>query len=196
MIDLFAAFGLSASAGLNAYLPMLIVAVSARMGLFTLNAPFDIMTNTYVIGALAVMTVIEMLVDKVPAVDTINDVISTLIRPAAGAVLFAASTNIVSDVSPVFSMVLGLLAAGSVHAAKTAARPAVTATTAGIGNPIVSILEDVLAAFTTLMAMFLPWVVLIIFVTAILIIMQARARRRAKLRARYERYDRFDRYRR
>lgn len=194
MIDLFAAFGLSASAGLNAYLPMLIVAISARMGLFTLNAPFDIMTNTWVIGVLAVLTVVEMLVDKIPAVDTVNDVISTLIRPAAGAVLFAASTNIVSDVSPVISMVLGLLAAGSVHAAKTTVRPAVTATTAGMGNPIVSILEDVFAAFTTLMAVFLPWVVLIIFVVAALVILQWRTRRRARRRARYDFYDR--RYRR
>lgn len=177
MVDIFSAFGLSASAGLNAYLPLLIVAVCTRLGLFELNAPFDVMGSWWVIGALVVLTLIEVFVDKIPAVDTANDVINTVIRPAAGAVLFAASANVVTDISPVLSLVLGLLTAGGVHAAKTMARPAVTVTTAGVGNPVVSTLEDLLAAVTSLLAVLLPWLAAIIALTGIVLFLWWRIRR-------------------
>lgn len=127
--SVFQAFGLSASAGLNAYLPLLIVSVTAKIGLFELNEPFDVMTSWWVIGVLLVLTLIEVFVDKIPAVDTINDLINTFVRPAAGALLFAATTNVVTEIPPVVSIILGLLVAGGVHAAKATARPLVTATT-------------------------------------------------------------------
>src|SRR5690554_1125887 len=177
MVDVFSAFGLSASAGLNAYLPLLIVAVCTRLGLFELNPPFDVMGSWWVIGTLAVLTLIEVLVDKIPAVDTANDVINTVVRPAAGAVLFAASANVVTELSPVLSLVLGLLVAGGVHAAKTMARPAVTVTTAGIGNPVVSAIEDVLSAVTALLAVLLPWLAAIIALTGIVMFLRWRIRR-------------------
>src|SRR5688500_5289740 len=127
--SVFQAFGLSASAGLNAYLPLLIVSVTARLGIFKLNEPFDVMTSWWVIGALTVLTLIEVFVDKITAVDTVNDVINTLVRPAAGALLFASTTNVVTEIPPVVSIILGLLVAGGVHAAKATARSMVPATT-------------------------------------------------------------------
>jgi hypothetical protein len=177
MLDIFAAFGLSASAGLNAYLSLLIVAVSAKLGVFTLNEPFDVMTSWWVIGVLIVLTLIEILVDKIPAVDTINDVINTIIRPAAGAVLFAASANVVTEISPVLSLILGLVVAGSVHAVKATVRPVVTATTAGTGNPVVSTVEDVLAAVTALVSVLIPWLVLLIAAIGIVMFLRWRIRR-------------------
>lgn len=180
MVNIFAAFGLSASAGLNAYLPLLIVAVAGRLGAFQLNEPFDALTSLWAIGVLVVLTLIEMTVDKVPAVDTVNDIINTVIRPAAGAVLFASSTNAISDLSPTLAIVLGLLVAGGVHAVKTTARPAVTATTAGIGNPVVSAIEDALALITSLMAVLLPWLVGVILAIGVLIILLWRPRRRRR----------------
>lgn len=184
-MDIFSAFGLSASAGLNAYLPLLIVSVSARLGAFELREPFDVMESWWIIGVLAVLTLIEIFVDKIPAVDTVNDVISTIIRPVAGAILFAASAHVVTDISPVFSAVLGLLTAGGVHAAKTMARPAVTATTAGVGNPIVSTVEDIIAAITSLLAVVLPWMVLLVAVTGIVMFLRWRMRRADRRAARY-----------
>ncbi len=73
--------------------------------------------------------------DKVPAVDSVNDVIQTVIRPTAGAILFAASGNVISQMSPVLAMICGLLAAGGVHAVKATVRPVMTATTGGRGEP-------------------------------------------------------------
>ncbi len=157
MIDILASFGLSSAAGLNAYLPLLIVGLLARYtDLITLNHPWDLLQNPWVLGLLTLLLIIEMVADKVPAVDTFNDAIQTFIRPTAGAILFAASNHIISDMSPVLALALGLLAAGSMHAVKATARPVVTATTAGVGNPIVSFIEDVISVIITLTAIILP----------------------------------------
>jgi len=177
MTGIFTAFGLSASAGLNAYLPLLIVAVCAKLNVFKLQEPFDVMTSWWVIGVLAVLLIVEMFVDKVPAADTVNDIINTVIRPAAGAILFAASANIVTDINPVLSVILGLLVSGSVHAVKATARPVVTATTAGIGNPVVSTIEDIVSGITSLVAILLPWLVLLIATSGIVLVLWWRLRR-------------------
>lgn len=175
--SIFSAFGLSASAGLNAYLPLLIVSVAAKLGVFKLEAPFDVMKSWWVIGALVVLLLIEMFVDKVPAVDTINDIINTFVRPVAGAILFAASANVITDLSPAISIILGLLMAGSVHVAKATARPVITATTAGVGNPVISTVEDMIAAVTSLLAVLLPGLILLVAALGVVTFLWWRMRR-------------------
>ena len=133
--DIAGAMGLSTSAGLNAYLPLLVVALAARYtDLIQLNEPWDVITSGWVIAALAVLLLIEMTVDKIPVVDTINDSIQTIGRPLAGAVLFAASSGVVGDLHPVVAFSAGLIIAGGVHTVKTVTRPAVTAATGGMGT--------------------------------------------------------------
>jgi hypothetical protein len=157
LTNVFSAFGLSSAAGLNAYLPLLVVALTARFtNLIQLNEPWDVLTSWWVIGVLVLLLVIEMTVDKVPAVDTINDGINTFIRPVAGAILFAASSGAVGDVHPVLALICGLLVAGGVHAVKATARPVVTATTGGLGNWLVSLSEDVLSFVTAVLAILVP----------------------------------------
>ena len=120
---------------------------------FTLSSPWDALTSWWVIGALAVLTLIEFFADKAPAVNHVNDAIQTFVRPAAGAILFAASTGAVTNIHPIVAMIAGLLVAGGVHTAKAAAvRPAVTVTTGGVGNIPVSIAEDIVAAFISIAA--------------------------------------------
>jgi hypothetical protein len=155
---IFSAFGLSASAGLNAYIPLLVVAFLARFtNLIKLNHPWDTLTSWWVIGLLVVLSVIEFFADKFPAVNHINDIIQTFVRPAAGAVVFAASAKVVSDVHPVLAMGAGILIAGGVHVVKAAAvRPAVTVTTGGAGNIPVSILEDVISTFLSILSIVIP----------------------------------------
>ncbi len=85
LTGIFSAFGLSASAGLNAYIPLLVVALLARFtDLIKLNHPWDTLTSWWVIGLLVVLSVIEFFADKFPAVNHINDIIQTFVRPAAG----------------------------------------------------------------------------------------------------------------
>jgi hypothetical protein len=170
---ILSAFGLSASAGLNAYVPLLIVALVARFtNWIELGETWNALTSWWVIGALIVLGLIEFFADKVPAVNHINDVVQTFIRPTAGAVLFAASTDVVTNIHPVIALIAGLLISGSVHAVKSAAiRPAVTATTGGTGNIPVSIAEDLLATVLSILAVVIPVIIaaLIVLVTAWLI---------------------------
>lgn len=158
LTGIFSAFGLSASAGLNAYIPLLMIALLARFtNLFTLASPWDTLTNGWVIGALVVLSVVEFFADKFPAVNHVNDLIQTLVRPVAGAIAFAASAQVLTDVNPALSLVAGLLVAGGVHTVKSVAvRPTVTATTAGAGNIPISILEDVLATVFSFFAVLIP----------------------------------------
>jgi hypothetical protein len=162
----FAAFGLSASAGLNAYIPLLILSLVARFtDLITLAEPWDALSSWWVIGVLIVLTIVEFFADKVPAVNHINDAIQTFVRPAAGAIAFAASARVVTDIHPVLAMVAGLMVAGSVHVAKAVAvRPAVTTTTGGVGNIPVSIAEDVTATVVSILAIVIPALIVMILI--------------------------------
>lgn len=175
------AFGLSASAGLNAYLPLLVVALTARYtNLLQLNEPWTVMTNGWVIGTLVVLLLIEMTVDKIPAIDTLNDIIQTVGRPIAGAILFAAGSGAVGDLHPVLAFITGLILAGTVHAAKSVARPAVTATTGGAGNWLVSLIEDILAVISAILAILVPIVIALIVIFFLVIVFWWRGRRRVK----------------
>lgn len=173
LTGILTAFGLSASAGLNAYIPLLVVGVLAHYTeLIKLNSPWDTLANPWILILLGILVIIEMLADKVPAVNHINDMIQTFIRPAAGAVVFAASAKVVTNVHPVLALACGLLVAGSVHAVKAGAiRPAVTATTGGAGNVPVSIAEDIISTGLSILAIIIPIMVgaVIVLLTALII---------------------------
>jgi hypothetical protein len=158
LTGIFTAFGLSASAGLNAYIPLLVVGLLGHYtNLIKLNSPWDTLANPWIILMLCVLVIIEMLADKIPAVNHINDLIQTFVRPVAGAIAFAASANVVTDVHPVLALAAGLLVAGTVHLTKSGiVRPAVTATTGGAGNVPVSIAEDVTSTVLSIIAVVVP----------------------------------------
>lgn len=165
---LLTGLGLASASGLNAYIPLLIVALSARFTPWLkLSPPFDILTHDWVIAALVVLLIVETVVDKVPAADTINDIFQTFVRPTAGAILFAASTNTI-ELNPIIAVILGLVLAFGVHAAKATARPIVTATTAGIGNPFVSLMEDVVSAVVSILALLAPVLGVLLFALIVL----------------------------
>jgi len=178
LLNIFSAFGLSASAGLNAYIPLLIVSLVGRFApnLLKLNPPWDVMTSWWIIGLLIVLCLIEFFADKIPVVDTINDGIQTFIRPAAGAVLFASSAHVITDVHPILSLALGLFIAGGVHAVKATARPVVTATTAGTANVAVSAAEDALSTVLSILSVVMPVVVacVLVLITAFIVLRMIR----------------------
>jgi len=179
--QILTAFGLSASAGLNAYIPLLIIALLARFtNVMSLTTPYDMLTNEWVIGALVVLLAIETLADKIPGVDHVNDFIQTFIRPTAGAILFAANTNVLRDVNPIVPLVAGLVIAGSVHATKAAARPVVNVATLGVGAPVVSTIEDVLALGTSLLAIFVPFAMLLVLLLFLFVAYKLYSIRRAR----------------
>ena len=157
---------LAAPAGVNAYIPLLAVALAERFGWVTLRQPFDLLGSWWFIALVAVLLLVELVADKVPAVDHVNDVIQTFVRPAAGG-LVAISASGDGRIEPWLLLAAGVLIAGGVHAVKASARPVINAVSGGAGAPVVSTAEDVGAAGITVMAFVLPVLTFLVVVVGI-----------------------------
>lgn len=163
--------GLAGPAGLNAYIPLLVLAIADRVTeRVNLEQPYDFISSTWGILILLLLLTVEIIVDKIPGFDHANDLLQSVIRPAAGAVLLMAVTNEQGVINPVVAMLLGLGVAGGVHAVKTVSRPAVTVSTGGTGNPIVSMIEDGVAIVASILAILLPIVAVILFVALAILV--------------------------
>jgi hypothetical protein len=156
------AIALAASAGLRAWLPLLLAGALARWGLLDLGSSFQFLASNQALVLFGVATAIELIGDKVPAVDHALDVIGTPLRPAAGALLAASVLGRVSD--PLTALVLGTaVGAPSAlvpHAAKSVLRASSTALTGGIANPILSLMEDAISLVTFVLALLVPILVI------------------------------------
>ncbi|MDO4263002.1 MAG: DUF4126 domain-containing protein [Deinococcus sp.] len=152
---LLSALGLSGAAGLNAYIPLFLVGVLSHLGLVQLDQPFDLLGNTWTLLVIFLVGLADFIGDKIPGVDHVLHLLGGWVGAAAGAVLFASQAG-VADLSPTLAAVLGLIVAGGVQTGRAAVRPAATAFTAGVGNPVVSAAEDSLSLGLSLLALFVP----------------------------------------
>jgi hypothetical protein len=195
MLAMLTGLGLSAAAGLNAYIPLLLVGVVARYtdGV-TLPPDFAWIANEWVIGVVAVLLLAEVVLDKVAVVDHLNDMVQTFVRPAVGGVIFAATAAAQQvDASPWMrehpwvGWLAGVAVAGLVHAGKAGARPVVNTTTLGLGTPVVSAAEDATSLGISLIALFAPVLVvvglLLIALGTVLGVRRLRRRRRRPVAA-------------
>lgn len=164
MITLFlTGAGLAASAGLNAYLPILILALVDRTTTFIdLPTPYDWLSSNVGLFVILLLLPLELIPDKIAKIDHFSDLIHTAIRPGAGALVFMAVVHQSEDIHLVFGLILGLIIAGAVHWLKASSRPGITNTTDGLGNPIISLIEDLLSGILALVAVFFSWGVLIV----------------------------------
>ena len=169
MLAALTGMGLSAAAGLNAYIPFLVVALAARFtDVVTLPTGYEWIQSDWAIGIGAVLLLTEMTLDKIPAVDTVNDAIQTVIRPSMGGLIFAA-TSAAADIDsstwmadrPWISVVLGVVVSLLVHSGKMAARPVIQGSTAGTGGAVVSTVEDGASIGLSLLALLAPVFVLV-----------------------------------
>ncbi len=169
MLAALTGMGLSAAAGLNAYIPFLVVALIARFtDYIVLPVGYEWIESNWAIGIGAALLLAEVVLDKIPAVDTINDTIQTFIRPSMGGLIFAATTAAAQldnstwmKDNPWVSVVLGVLISGLVHAGKMAARPVINMGTVGTGAPVVSTVEDVGSLGLSLIALIAPVLVIV-----------------------------------
>jgi uncharacterized membrane protein len=175
-MELLTGLGLAIPAGLNAYIPLLTVAVAQMAGWIRLEEPYALLGEWWSVALISVLLIVEIVADKIPAVDHVNDAIQTFVRPAAGGLLFAAAAAGGGYVHPVVWVVAGVLVAGGVHAAKATARPAVNASTAGVGTPVVSAAEDIAAFALSVLAIVVPVLVLGVLVGIVALILINRRR--------------------
>ena len=192
MLASLTGLGLSAAAGLTAYIPLLLVGVLARFtDVLTLPEPYRWIQSGWALAVVSVLLVAEVVLDKVAVVDHVNDVIQTLVRPTVGGVIFAATTAASEADSstwmqdhPWVGVLLGVVVAGAVHAIKATARPLVNATTVGTGTPVVSTAEDAASLGMSLVAVFLPVLVVVVLLllawAAWSLVRRTRARRRRR----------------
>lgn len=155
--------GLAASAGLNAYFPILVLALADRTTNFVnLPTPYDWLSSN--VGLLVIMLLLplELVPDKIARVDRISDFIHTALRPGAAALCFMAIAHQDDQIHIVWALILGLIIGGAVHWLKASSRPLISKNTRGLGNPIVSVMEDALAAVLAIVAIFLPYGILVI----------------------------------
>ena len=195
MLEALTGTGLAASAGLNAYIPLLVMGVLARFtDAINLPSGWQWLSNGWVLAILAMLLAIEVVADKVPVVDHVNDVVQTVVRPTAGGIVFGAGsssqTATVTDPGSFFGshqwvpIAAGVLIALCVHGLKAASRPVINATTAGVGAPVASTAEDIGSIVMSLLAILLPILVLLGLVLLVSSSVWAIRRRRQRKRER------------
>ena len=193
MLASLTGLGLSAAAGLNAYIPLLLVGVLARFtDVITLPEPYRWIQSGWALAVVSVLLAAELVLDKIAVVDHVNDAIQTLVRPTVGGVIFAATTAAAAQADsstwmqqhPWVGVLLGVVVAGLVHATKATARPLVNVGTVGTGTPVVSAAEDAASLGMSLVAIFLPILVVVVLLllgwAAFTLVRRARARRRRR----------------
>src|SRR6185312_12785921 len=93
-MELLTAAGLSSAAGLNAYIPLLVLGLLNRFTSWvSLPEGWGWLSNGWALGILAVLLLIEVVADKVPVLDSVNDALQTVVRPASGGLVFASGVG-------------------------------------------------------------------------------------------------------
>lgn len=196
MLEVLTGAGLATAAGLNAYIPLLVVGLSARfLDWVQLPPAWAWLSNEWVMGIIGALLVLEIIADKIPAVDSVNDIVQTIVRPTAGGILFGTGTTsetvAVTDPASFFAsnqwvpVAIGVLLSLTVHVGKTMARPAANAASFGLAAPVLSSVEDGISVVLTIFAIVLPILVVVGIIGVVIggVALVRRARRRRRERA-------------
>lgn len=192
-MELMTGFGLATAAGLNAYIPLLSMGLLGRFtNLIHLPPGWAWLENGWVIGIVAALLIVEIVADKIPALDSANDAIQTFVRPTSGGIVFgsgaAAQTATVTDPAEFarsgqwVPVAIGVVTALVVHLTKTAVRPAANVATAGVAAPVLSTLEDFTSVGLTFVAILVPALVLIVLIGLVWAAVSLLRRRRRRSR--------------
>lgn len=168
---LLTGISLAVACGLNAYLPLLILAladlVTDRVDLLV---PWNILSSTWGIVILLALLPVELIADKIARVDHMSDLLHSAIRPAAGAIAMVAIMQQDESFNSVGAMIIGLVMAGAVHLLKSGSRKEISVASRGILNPVVSLTEDVAAAIVSIVAIAVPAISLIVAGLALVVL--------------------------
>ncbi|MDY0189527.1 MAG: DUF4126 domain-containing protein [Desulfuromonas sp.] len=134
--------GVAWASGINLYATILVLGLMGNSGAMPLPEQLQLVQQPIVIGASALMYVVEFFADKFPGVDTGWDTIHTFIRIPAGAALAAAATgNVDPSISLAAALVGGSLSAAT-HATKSGTRVMINTSPEPVTNWVASMSED------------------------------------------------------
>lgn len=192
MIEFIIGTSLAASAGLNAWMPLFLLGLSDRLlPAVELPTSWSWISSDLALWIIGGLLVLEVIADKIPALDSVNDVIQSLLRPASGGIVFGAGTSAqtvaVEDPAGFFNqnqwvpIVVGIVIALIVHAAKSATRVAANAVTGGLAAPVLSTAEDAASFSLAAAAIVVPvlaGILLVGLIVTVVVLMRRWRRRR------------------
>ncbi len=165
--NLLGAIGLGASSGLNAWIPLLGLGLAQRFGVVDLSSRYAQLGSTWALAVLGVLFLIDLIGDKIVIIDHVLHVFGLVVAPVSGAIVFSAQAELLSNSQPVLAAAAGIALGGTMHAGRSALRPVVSASTGGIGNPVVSLLEDMMAVVMVFLAILVPVISFVVLIALV-----------------------------
>jgi len=172
--------GLASVAGVRAFLPLALAGIFVKLGFFDYPKPFGLLDDWLVIGVLLALALVESVLDKVPALDSVLDFVQTPVRIVAGAVLFSAALQAGLNVDAIPELAAGGSIAGVVAVLKSLLRPSANVATAGTSAPFLSIIEDAVAVVGGVVAVLVPLVPLVLVAFLLFFFYRIKRRRQRK----------------
>ncbi len=177
VIEIAAGLCLAACCGLRAFLPPFLLGLAARvhlaetlLGRPLLSPSFSWLASTPALIVFGAAVIFEVLADKIPALDHLLDLVQTVVRPLAGALVVAAALH---PVSPLWAAIVGVLAgaplAGAVHLGKAKIRLLSTLGTGGLASPILSFVEDAAVVICVALALVVSLVAFLLVLAGVLV---------------------------
>ncbi len=130
------------ASGVNVYAAVLVLGLAQQLGFVILPHDLQVLASLWVLATAALLFVLNFFADKIPLVDSINDVLHTFVRIPAGALLaFGATDSLGPEVSTIAALLGGTLAAGT-HVAKTGTRALINTSPEPFSNIAASLAGD------------------------------------------------------
>jgi len=171
IISILLGFGLAASVGFRVFLPLFVLSLASYFNVWELNESWIWVGSLTAVLTLGVATLVEIVAYFIPYVDNVLDSVAIPLATFAGT---AVMLSTVVDLSPVVTWALAIIAGGGTAAAikSTAGATRLTSTlsTAGIANPLVSIVETGTAVLISIFSIFLPILAFVIVLVLFYII--------------------------
>ena len=165
--------GLSACAGLRAWMPLLALSILSHCGMLELNEHLTFLASTPALITLTIATIIETIGDKIPAVGEFLSGAGAMLSPIAGAVI---ASSVLTGADTGWTIIIGICAgsapAAAVAAGKVAVRGAVNTMTLGFGGSVQSFFEDAAALITAVLSVVMPLITAVIVTAGLFFIVR------------------------
>ena len=157
---------LSACCGFRIFVPLLVASLAAKFDFVPLSSGFEWMNSWAAVMCFGVASVLEVFAYYFPVIDNLLDTLTTPGSIIAGTVI---SASMFTEIDPMTKWTLALIAgggtAGVIQSGTGLLRLGSTKLTAGLGNPVVATLENIFSVIGSLLSLFIPVAMFVLFVT-------------------------------